>query len=121
MIKIKLKKLFAALILFLFIIMSSSCSGAAPLTSNEEIKLHRWNIYSETDDISGFLTINKNELTLDAELSGEKISLNGESFIDDNRITVLSDEYGTVVFEYKLIDDKLTLVFYNKKLTFIKG
>ena len=104
----------------MLLLLLPGCTDSPPLSSADELNLHRWSIFSDTDNISGILFFKNNSLTLEAELNGEKTSIKGECFIDNEHITVISDDYGTVVFDYKLNDDKLILEYYKKNITFIK-
>ena len=85
----------------MLLLLLPGCTDSPPLSSAE-------------------LFVKNNSLTLEAELNGEKTSIKGECFIDNEHITVISDDYGTVVFDYKLNDDKLILEYYKKNITFIK-
>ena len=107
------------LILCIAVSILGGCAASPPGSAGEELVRHRW-ILGEGKERQCRLTFSDHTLTLTAQGFGEEVSLSGDCFVQEQRITVLSEEYGTVCFDYSLRGDKLLLSFFGKNMTLVK-
>lgn len=59
-------------------------------------------------------------MTLDLSDGENKLSLSGEYFADEKRLTFVTAEQTTIIFSYVLEGEKLLLTYGGKTMTFIK-
>ena len=94
----------------------TGCQTARPATPTEELCAHIW----ITEKGEGALTFEEDRLTLRVRQGENAVLLQGEYLADDHTLTILSGDYGNVVMEYTLCEDRLTLRWYDKDAVFVK-
>ena len=99
------------------------CAAAPPQTAAEEIKLFEWVRTEEkggANEQLGYLVFTENGISLTSVQGENRLDLTGECVIEESTVTVISENYGTVVMGYTLSSDKLTLSYSGKGATFVK-
>ena len=112
-----------AAITIILVGFSVACVSAPPRFPGEEIRLYEWVGLDEKgakNEALGHLSFSDNSLTPTAQRGQCSLCLEGECIIDDQKITVLSEEFGTVVMGYELSSEKLTLFYSEKSAVLVK-
>ena len=100
-----------------FLVLSGCTTAAPPQNAAEELCRYEW--IPKTAE--GRLTFSGGSLQLSVQQGENRIALNGVCFTDEDTLTVLSEQYGTVVMQYELAADQLHLTYFDKQATFVKG
>lgn len=118
-----MKKIFFACVTALLVFFCQGCTAAPPDCPAVEIVRYKWR---PTDDSGnkaasrGELVFCDDEILLAAKVSDTEVRLRGEYLIDDDTITVMSEQYGTVCMGYDLSSEYLTLTYFGKSARFVK-
>lgn len=94
----------------------SGCTTAPPQNAAEELCRYQW--IPKTAE--GSLTFSEDTLSLSVQQGDNSVKLSGVYFADDDTLTVLSEDYGTVVMQYALVADQLRLTYFDKEAVFVK-
>lgn len=109
------------IMLFAAVIAMSSCSRAYPETASEELISHDWIIKGNNNNVSGKLSFADDSFILEADTADRKtIKLSGSFYVDEKSITVQTGYYDTIIFDYRLENDKLIIIYSGKELEFVK-
>ncbi|MBQ8133739.1 MAG: hypothetical protein IJ192_04960 [Clostridia bacterium] len=112
------RKIFIIGIVFLNMMLMCSCRKESPETAQQELAAHKWSLSSEQGKYS--LTFEDDSLTLAGKMSdSETFDLRGKYFADDSRLTVVTEEYGTVDFDYVLENEKLKISCFGMEVVFL--
>ncbi len=95
--------------------MFSSCAKAPPISQSDEIMRYGWFMPDEKMKVY----FKGDEFIMEG-VENSKLSLKGKCFTDENTITVVSESFGTVVFDYELSADKLRLSYFGRTAEFVK-
>ena len=85
--------------------------------------LHQWAVADASGkklEDGGRLLFENGGCLLTADPSGTKVLLRGTCFCDDQTLTVLSEDCGTVQMSYRLSENTLALTFSGRTAYFIK-
>lgn len=100
------------------VMMTGGCTvNAPPRSAADELRVHRWIPKSA----EGNLVFQDSTVQLSVQQGDNCIELCGEYFTDKDKLTVISDTYGTVVMYYELTADKLILKYFDKEAVFTKA
>lgn len=105
------------------LIVLYGCTGAPPRSAEEEIKLFEWVRTDEKDardEQLGHIVFSENGVSLTSVQGDNRLDLTGECIIEESTITVITENFGTVVMGYELNSDRLTLSYFGKTATFVK-
>ncbi len=111
-----MKKLISIICISTALLSCSACRTAPPVTAAGELAAHRWRV----QNLSGQLIFKEKNMTLDLSDGENKLSLSGEYFADEKRLTFVTAEQTTIIFSYVLEGEKLLLTYGGKTMTFIK-
>lgn len=116
-----MKKITITCLLLFLSVTGAGCIAAPPDSPAEEVVRYKWRPSDEVNSaVRGELLFNDDEILFAARLSDTEVRLRGEYLIDDNTITVMSEQYGTVCMDYELSSEYLTLTYYGKSARFVK-
>lgn len=104
-------------------LLMAGCVNAPPLDASEEIKRYEWVRTDENgakNETSGHLAFSGSSLSLTSSYGESRLDLNGECIVENDTITVITDDFGSVVMEYELSSEKLTLKYAGKTAKFVK-
>ncbi len=105
-------------IVLLNMILMCSCRRESPETAAQELAAHKWSLSGEQGECS--LTFDDDSLTLVGKMNdSETFDLKGKYFADDSRLTVVTEEYGTVDFDYVLENEKLKISCFGMEVVFL--
>ena len=104
------------LLITVFLFSGTSCALAPPRSPAEEIALHSWYLSGQKVRLS----FEGDEMTIRSEGSDDRIYLKGKYFTDEDKLTVLSDDCGTVIMTYRLVADKLELTYAGRTAELVK-
>ena len=111
------KAALAVWLLWLWIVMLSGCTAAPPQSAGEEIVRYHW--IPETAE--GGLDFAEHQLYLSVRQGSNQVNLKGEYFMVADTLTVLSEDYGTVVMTYELVNHQLKLTYFGQEAVFVKA
>lgn len=95
----------------------TSCRIASPETPAQELASHRW----EPLRLSGELSFDDSVMNLSVNDGESKIDLSGEYYADDNKLTVMTPDSTTFVFNYTLEGEKLLLTYAGRTMELKKA
>lgn len=114
----KIIKIFCTLVTGIFIILLlSSCTPAPPTSSANELVSHKWILVDSFDKSKGSLSFSDGRILFDAQIDENTVfKLNEEYIIDEEKITVASENYGILVISYKISGNRLSLSYTGNKI-----
>lgn len=116
-----------AFILAIFlIVLLCGCTDSPPNSAAEELVRYSWRLKSENDDNNkkskGTLSFENGKMLFDiVKPDKSKFKINEYYEVDNEKIIIVSENYGNLSFEYKLYGDELELFYNNSSLCFIKA
>lgn len=94
-----------------------SCQPAPPENAAEELISHSWNVVNKSGESHGKLKfLADNRLSFNSDIGDEEMQIEGVYFADDKNLTVTSNEWGDVVFSYRLENEYLYLTYYEREI-----
>lgn len=96
--------------------ITSSCRNAPPASAKDEITSYQWTFTDLSENTHGSLSFSDGKI----KISDDIIDFCEDCAIDDNCITVCSQNYGTVIINYSLDGDDLQLEYLGKKISLKK-
>lgn len=118
-------KRMAFILAIIFIITLCGCTVSPPDSAAEEIVLYSWKLKSESDDnnkeSNGTLSFENGNIILNVKKPDKsELKLNEHYEIDNEKIIIVSENYGNLTFKYKLYGNELELSYNDSALRFIK-
>ncbi len=110
-----------SLIICIAVSVMGGCVPSPPESAGEELTRHHWELPQPSGARSCTLDFAQDRLTLTASGFGEDVNLTGECLVGDGTVTVLSEDFGTVSFDYELDGEKLLLRYCGRCMTLVKG
>ena len=99
----KVSLILSAAVLLFF----SSCRSASPETAAEEL----CSADRQTADGSCCLSFSDGSASFTAKRSGEALNISGEYFADEQKLSIVTKDCGTVSFSYRFQDGRLFLEY----------
>ena len=96
-------KRFLSLLCISFIL--SSCRNSPPISAKDEIALYEWTITDISGNTHGSVSFRDGKINI----SDNIINFTNECTVNENTITVNSQNYGTVIFNYTVSGNTLEL------------
>ena len=110
-----------ALFIFCLVFVLCSCVAAPPSDCRDELIMHKWVIYDNFEKEKCSLCFENERMKLKARIDDNTVFDFDEEYIaDTEKITVISDDYGTINIKYTIKNDKLILTYIDKEITFKK-
>lgn len=115
----------AIVLAILLAVLLCGCTESPPNSAVDELIKYSWSLKGENDDnnkkSSGRLNFENGKIILNiVKPDKTELKLNEYYEADDEKIIIISENYGNLTFEYKLYGDELELFFNNSSLSFIK-
>lgn len=116
-------KRIAFILASILIIILCGCAVSPPDSAAEEIVLYSWRLKSDDNnkESSGTLSFENRNIILNIKKTDKsELKLNEYYEIDNEKIIIVSEDYGNIVFKYKLYGNELELSYDGSALKFIK-
>ena len=98
-----------------------SCTAAPPSNCRDELIMHKWVIYDSFEKEKCTLSFADGRMMISAEIGDNSVFEFNEEYIADNeKITIISENYGVLNIGYKIKNDSLVLTYIDKEITFKK-
>ena len=107
----------------ILIISLCGCTVSPPDSAAEEIVLYSWKLKSDdnSQESRGKLSFENRHIILNVKKTDKsELKLNEYYEIDNDKIIIVSEDYGNIVFKYKLYGNELELSYDGSALRFIK-
>ena len=91
----------------------SSCRNSPPVSAKDEIALYEWTITDVSGNSHGCVSFPDGKI----KISDELIDFTGDCTIDENCITVNSENDGVINISYTIYGDTLELEYLGKKIS----
>lgn len=107
----------------ILIIILCGCTVSPPDSAAEEIVLYLWKLKSDDNskESRGTLSFENRNIILNVKKTDKsELKLNEYYEIDNEKIIIVSEDYGNIVFKYKLYGNELELSYDGSALRFIK-
>lgn len=116
----------AFVLAIILVITLCACTVSPPNSASEELVRYSWRLKSENDDNNivgkGTLSFENGNIHFNiVKPDKSELKLNEYYEIDDEKIIVVSENYGTLTFKYKLYGNELELSYNDSALRFIKA
>lgn len=115
-----MKRIFLMMLFSLFCLSSCSLQSAPPESIHEELISHQWCIKNNHVKTGELEFLSENQIKLTADIGSETMDLEGTCFINDQKISVISDDWGELSFSYRLEREYLYLQFFDKEIVLEK-
>ena len=115
--RVNMNRKIAFILSIMTVVMLSSCRAVSPDTPSQELSAHRW----EAVKISGTLSFDDARMVFRASDGERKITLDGEYYADDEKLTLVTNDCNTIVFRYALKGDTLYLTYGGKTMELKKA
>ena len=99
-------------IIFISLLLSS-CRDSPPASAKDEITSYEWTITDVSGNTHGYVSFPDGKI----KISDDLIDFTGDCTIDENCITVNSENYGVVNISYTIDGDTLELEYLGKKIS----
>lgn len=118
-------KRIAFILAIILIITLCSCTVSPPDSAAEELVLYSWKLKSENDDNNkngnGTLNFENGNIILNVNKPDKsELKLNEHYEIDNEKIIIVSEDYGNLTFKYRLYGNELEFSYNDYILRFIK-
>ncbi len=119
-------KRMAFILAIILVTILCSCTVSPPDSAAEEIVLYSWKLKNESDynnkESNGTLNFENGNIIFNiSKPDKSKLNLNEHYEIDNEKIIIVSENYGKLIFKYKLYGNELELSYNNSALRFIKA
>ncbi len=106
------KKLTSILLCTSILLITSSCKNTPPSSPKDELPLYQWTITDISGNSHGTVSFSNGKIIISDNL----LDFTENCIIDDNCITVNSQAYGIIQFNYTLQGNSLELSFLGKNI-----